>query len=644
MSFIWVPTPNLPTPNLPTPVPPGEVSYEVYEVANTVDWGGQVRYNTANRSYDVVYEFPTLNVTVGVFENGFFTSANIGNAYINVATISQATINTANITNATITFAYATGNPTANMGMATKEYVDNAIAAISGGTGPDSTANLFLSTGDLLVGISPNTAQRLANGSPGQVLTVDANSSIKTSWKTLAGSQRATGVLIGTHHHPNKKLYQVLLKHADSIIMNDGEFVSGWDNLVADITTTGAGGLDGVSAEAANTWYEVYAIRNSTTGSKALLLHRMKNRVVDANWPSGAGGSQFGYLRRGDAAMTIPAMRYCTKVSQSFVPTRTQKLSSIDLKLAKIATPTGNLWITVQNDDGVGNADGTILATSEYLPVETLSSSTTTFRFVFPTNLTLTSGSRYHLVAEGDWPYQVTSTDANSIGFVGNTATVLQPGQQQWMANVGYTSGNLIIAQGYGDCRVWNVYTSTWKVAANAIGVGSGPSDLWFAINLEQNDTSLSLPSGYNQYALISYVCNDASSNFKEYHQFNRTISTGYEAAWKVYDDGTVSQGTIPLDVAPGLPPISTAARFLCTGLATSGFVQFGGRYSLDLAAGTSGTDVSARGAYSCSVGGNYSRPAYSTVVAVDDYNLLYAYSPGGAGVFMRIYVSSFTF
>lgn len=62
MPFIWNSNPNPPTRELPQPVPPGEVTYLVDVVANTVNAGGSLLYNTANTSYDVVYALPSLNV------------------------------------------------------------------------------------------------------------------------------------------------------------------------------------------------------------------------------------------------------------------------------------------------------------------------------------------------------------------------------------------------------------------------------------------------------------------------------------------------------------------------------------------------------------------------------------------------------
>lgn len=619
MAFEWITKPNPPSTDLPVPVPPGEITFEVKVVANSVDYGGTVRYNTANRSYDIVYEFPSLNVIQGVFENGFFGSANINAAIINVATVGTATINTAAISNATIVFAHTTGNPTTNAGIATKIYVDNAVASISGGTGPDSTANLFITTGDLLVGFAPNTAHRLANGSTGQVLSVVGSSNVKTAWLASAGSQRAVALFMGTHHHPTKKFHQVLLKSADGIFMNDGEYVPAWANLVVDMAVSGPGGRDAVSAEAPNTWYEVYAIRKSSTGERALLLHRMLSRVEDAQWLPPT--SQLAYLRRGDTTLTIPSMRYCTKVSQSFVPTRSGKLSSVDVKVSKVATPTGNMWLTIQDEGGLGNASGSILSTSQRVAVQTLGGGVDTqIRFVFDTKVQVSAGDRYHFVAEGDFGTALADSP-NSIGLIGNTAP-LGPGQQGWMANVGYTSGNLTIGSGYGDCRVWNVVTSTWKVAANAGGVGSGPQDLFFDVRIEENETALVLPSGYDQFCLISYCSNNGSSNLKEYKQHNRTMSMGYDPDWHVFTSSTT--GVQPIDLNAGVPPVPCSVQLFVRNVA----ISFGGetplahRFSFDLLFGSAPPDTLNRGMFY--YGASTNRAGYTSLINQDGWNFIH--------------------
>jgi len=177
MPFIWNSNPNPPPANIAPEIASTEISYKVHVVANTVNAGGEVSYNTPNAGYDVIYELDSLNVRTMRVQTGIIGAANIGTAFINNATINQASINTANITHATINVGFFTGNATANFSMVSKQYVDNAIANISGGSGPDLTANIFQLKGDLLVGFAPNTAHRLGAGDDGEILCMEVATS-----------------------------------------------------------------------------------------------------------------------------------------------------------------------------------------------------------------------------------------------------------------------------------------------------------------------------------------------------------------------------------------------------------------------------------------------------------------------------------
>jgi hypothetical protein len=333
-------------------------------------------------------------------------------------------------------------------------------------------------------------------------------------------------------------------------------------------------------------------------------------------------------------------MRYCTKISQSFVPTRTGKIASIDAKIQKVSTPTGNLWISIQGDDGLGNADGSILCTSERILVQSVIAGSLQVRFVFDTAATLGSGQRYHMVAEGDFGTALADT-SNSVAFQGNTAP-LGPGQQAWMANVGYTSGNLTLGSGYGDCRIWNVVTSTWKVSANATGVGAGPQDLYFSVNLEENSTALVLPSGYNQYCLLSYVNNNASSNFKEYHQHNRTMTMGYDPDWMVFRSLTTPTGLQPMVLQSCVPPTPCTMQFYAgaNNISFNAVFPLGERNTFDLSIGGMNSDILTRGQFSCGGAFNF-RFAYSALMTQDGWNYLYI-APFASGAFA--YVTSITF
>jgi len=568
MPFTWVPTPQLPSPNVPEPIGESEVSYKVDVVANMVDWGGEVRYNTANQSYDVVYEFPSLNATTMNIDNAFCDTATINNLIANVLTANTTTIGNGTINLATVTYGIITGSPDSNSGVVTKEYVDNAITSISGGSGFDTTANLFLQQGDLLVGFSPNTAHRLAGGSNGQVLTVNTSSNIKVSWEDAPTPQETSGLVIGTHYHPYKSATTLLLKHANVIVMENGDYISGWSNLTANLMSSGAGGIDASSALSANTWYAVYAIYNPTNGNKALLLYRMKQRVLDQHWDE-ALDTEIAFLGFNATSGTNPFTRYITKISQSFIPSLTAKVYGVQLRIGTQLIPTGNCWITLEPDDGTGNASGAVLATSRTLAslergIIGGSSSAGDVLFIFDTRATLTQGGRYHFVVNTDRQPEVT-LNANAFLIYGNTAPLTDANQRNWMDSVGYNaSQDLSIYLGYGQCHSWNAVAQHWSVTANIGGGGGpGPADLFFKIYCDQYGDGITLPSGYTQKALISYAVTNAQSRFKSYKQVDKTIIIGTDSDWWAWTSNTSPQGEVYVDLSYVVPPIKCTAQFL---------------------------------------------------------------------------------
>jgi hypothetical protein len=575
MAFIWNNTPKTPAPNIPIPVPPSEISYKVGAVANSVDYGGEVRYNTANKSYDVVYEFPTLNVGDVNIDNLIFDTADVQTLRANIAAANTVTLNTANISNANVLVGVIIGNAISNSSVVTKEYVDNAIAAISGGSGFDTTANIFLQKGDLLVGISQNTALRLPAGSNGQVLTVNTAASLKVSWMDSPISQETLGLSIGSHWHPYKKTTTILLKNANAIVMENGDHVSGWSNLTANITTSGAGGLDSVSGLAANTWYSVYAIYNPDTGNKALLLHQLETRVIDQNWPI-AIDTEVAFLGFNATNATNPFTRYVTKLSQSFVPTVTAPVYGVEVRMGCQLIDAGNCWITLEHDDGFGNASGSVVATSRVIstlergPVGT-SPGTWNTLFLFDTLTTLGSGGRYHFVVNTDRLPAVT-LDANAITIEGNTAPTTNILQRNFMASVGYNAfpGNDIYS-GYGDCRSWNAVSQSWWTTSNT-GTGfAEPTDLYFKIWHIFNRNNVVLPAGYTQKALIGYACTNVNSRLKEYKQVDRTMCTGYSDDWWGWTSSASPQGNELVLLSHVIPPVTCSVQLL-TQQAPTGF------------------------------------------------------------------------
>jgi hypothetical protein len=311
----------------------------------------------------------------------------------------------------------------------------------------------------------------------------------------------------------------------------------------------------------------------------------------------------------------------------------TGALKSLEVSILRTATPNGNVWVSIQNENGLGNASGTPLATSRVVGAEFIPTTTGKMRFSFDSPVIVSSGSRYHMVFEGDWPI---NSDGRCINFSGNTAP-LGPGQQAWMANVGYTRGNLTINSGYGDSRLYNGVTGTWIVGANA----SGPQDLWFKTFIENNDTALALPAGYNQKCLLSYVCNNSSSNFKEYSQQGRTMVMGFDADWKAWDSAGVNE-MVTVELGTVVPPIACSVQYLCwTFNLTFGFAfgfALGDRYMTDMSL-TTLADYDHRGAFR--FGPNQGKMGLSGILTLDNGQFM---TSRQVGVDYRLYVASITF
>jgi len=120
MAFIWQDTPSSPPVPLPVPVGADKITFKVHEVANTVNAGGQVSYNTPNTAFDVFYELASMNVRNLNVTNLNTSHGIINTAMISTASINVANINVANITNVRIQYGFMGGSPSSNLEIATK--------------------------------------------------------------------------------------------------------------------------------------------------------------------------------------------------------------------------------------------------------------------------------------------------------------------------------------------------------------------------------------------------------------------------------------------------------------------------------------------------------------------------------------------
>jgi hypothetical protein len=327
------------------------------------------------------------------------------------------------------------------------------------------------------------------------------------------------GLLLQTHPNSDVAAKKVQLIHADAIVMDDGLEVSGWDDVAADVTASGVGGLD-TSTELASTWYEIYAIYNGTT--KSLLLHRAKDYFLDESQV--VNDNSYPLRRATDVGVPLGTN---LRIAQGFTVNVAGPIEFVDVVLQKAGTPTGNIWFTLQANSG-GVPSDTALTTSDIFDVARMSVSANWVRVPFRTPYSVSSATTYHLVMHGDY----TQSNTNNV---------------TWGADVG--------GAGYANGSAsWSNHVSTagWTSIAG--------DDFTFKIYVTENNNAVTMPSGYTLKALIGYVYNNASSNFKHFAQVDRIVSCGNEPDWNT---GSFTVTTpVLVDLFAFVPPIPVVVVF----------------------------------------------------------------------------------
>lgn len=326
------------------------------------------------------------------------------------------------------------------------------------------------------------------------------------------------GLRLRTHPDADLAASKVYLDNADEIVMHDGTRVASWSALTADVTASGAGGLD-TGSEGASRWYEIYAIRKSSDGTKKLLLHRAKDYLKATSFETSTSDSGVSPGKSSDPQ---------TKGGQSFQVSTGGPLAFADIQLGKVGTPSGKTcWLTIEADSG-GNPSGTPLATSDALDCNTLASYTANawVRFIFRSPYTISASTTYWLV--------LNTTASSATDYINWRA----------LAAGGYTSGSAK----YKDATTWNAY---------------GTADLYFKVFVTENDTAVTMPSGYDQRALIGYVYNDSGSNFKPFLAFDRAVTMN---SGSVGTFATTLQ--VLTDLSAFVPPLDVYGFILASGSA----------------------------------------------------------------------------
>lgn len=433
------------------------------------------------------------------------TLANIGTLNASTANISNLTVVQLNASIANLTTGTMSANPTTNLSIATKNYVDT-------GAGQNLVNKIsYTAKGDLIPGTGANSFGTLSSGANGQTLIVDTNQTTGLRWaNTPTGIFR--NLMIASSPSGNvTNNKQAFVYKLDEVIMNDGEVVTNWTlPALLDISVSGVNGLDGGTANA-NTVYEVYAIRQRSTGTKNFIIHRALDRKPDQNtfnnsfWPMTSGTTTLNTLGANNTANLY------VRLAQSFTPNISGPLTSIDIRVMKTNAPTGNMWLSIEANTS-GSPDGTTLTTSRKMDVSRCPTTGANARFVFDNTANLVAGTSYFWIFNTD--YTSSATAFMNLAYSSANTNITANG-----VNRGIPMGNT------GASWV-NIQGTTQP--GQTIGLGT----FFYRTQMEANNVTVTMPTGYDQMCLLGYLFTDNVARLKDTTQIGRTIYTSVSQQW----------------------------------------------------------------------------------------------------------------
>lgn len=382
--------------------------------------------------------------------------------------------------------------------------------------------NTLLTTkGDIIVRDATG-AVRKAVGTNGQVIAADSNITDGLRYRKGSLGQTFRGLHLRTHPDSDSINSKIMLVHADEIVMDDGEPVETWDRLVADITVAGAGGLD-TGSEAASTWYEAYAIRKRSDGTKNLLLHRAKDYFKDTSHDGSTDATRSLRLLTGTPT---------DKIAQGFQVATAGLVEFVDVVLDRDGTVSGNFWFTIEADSS-GDPSGTPLATSDKYDAARIpdtGGNGSFLRIPFRNPATISASTQFHLVLQGDYA----RSDTAFIKWAGT------------------------VAGGYANGSSKDFNGTVWAATPGAQGL-----DRLFKLYIARNDTAVTMPSGFDQKCLVGYCFNDSGSNLRRFLAQDRTVlAIGAGTGANSWHIGTVTSSLVLTDLASFMPPVPSFVRF----------------------------------------------------------------------------------
>lgn len=353
---------------------------------------------------------------------------------------------------------------------------------------------------------------------PGELVTASMmNTHVRDNFNAVKGFIPVgfTGLQLRTHPDADKAANQVALLSLDQVVMSDGVRYSDLSAvlpLTADITASGAGGLD-TGTRVASTWYEIHLIGKSSTQNPAdlrLLLHRAKDYLLDQSSTTAP-----------DTSQALRSSASTTKLGQLVqVGTAALPCEVVDLELQATATPpTGNLWVEIQDNAG------TVLATSDKLDASKVSTSAQWVRFAFRTPYTaFATGTNYRIALAGDYT-------------ISGTVYI------KWL--VKSTGGYSFSAQSFDG--------ATWSNVATVSQI--------FKLYLTENDVNIAttLPTGYDESCQVGWVYNNSGNVLVPFVAKDRRVRVGQGAAGL----GAIAS-FIPtlVDASSALPPCPVSMWF----------------------------------------------------------------------------------
>ncbi len=308
----------------------------------------------------------------------------------------------------------------------------------------------------------------------------------KAMWETTAKPKSfVQGLQLQTHRDSDLQAKQVELVNVDSIIMDDGTELRNdsdeWTGKLADITVAGAGGLD-TGVEENGHWYEIYAIAKED-GTRNLLLHLSKLWNTGTSYPNGD-----------DTLQTLRSLgtNGDNKLGQGFTISESGPCVYAEVKLARVGTPTGKIWLTVHTN-AAGVPSSTVVATSQAFDVSRIPTTAEMVRIPMKTSETLSaSPTLYHLVLQGDY-----TVDASN--YIGWRYDASAPD---------YANGSFARYDSDGG----GVWTSN-----------SG-HDAIFAMVTETSISTVTMPTDYTKKCFLGWVHNNGLGDFRPFLQVGRSV------------------------------------------------------------------------------------------------------------------------